>query len=79
MPSYKIIFDREACIGALACNAVAPKFYLLADDGKVDLAAAVLNAESGKFELIVEADKLEVNKEAADACPVHAIVVQELH
>jgi ferredoxin len=78
MAKYKIIFDREACIGALACNAVAPKFYLLADDGKVDLSKAVLNPQTKKFELVIETDALEINKEAADACPVHAIVIQEI-
>ena len=37
MVKYKIIFDRDACIGALSCNAVSPDFWKLSEDGKVDL------------------------------------------
>ena len=78
MAKFKVIFDREACIGALACAAVADKLYLQSDDGKVDLAGATFNEETKKFELVIEANILEVNKEAADACPVHAIEIIEL-
>ncbi|MFH1174498.1 MAG: ferredoxin [archaeon] len=78
MSKCKIVFDREACIGALACNAIAPKSYLLADDGKVDFSGAVFNEQTKKWELIVEGDAVQINKEAAEACPVHAIEVIEL-
>jgi ferredoxin len=74
---YKVIFDREACIGALACNAVAPELWLLADDGKVDLKGAK-KRDDGKFELIIEEKEFTLNKEAADSCPVYAIVVEEM-
>ncbi len=74
---YKVIFDREACIGALACNAVAPEYWLLADDGKVDLKGAKQRAD-GKWELLIEEKKYAINKEAADSCPVSAIVIEEV-
>lgn len=74
---YKVIFDREACIGALACNAVAPDFWDLSDDGKVDLRNAK-KREDGKWELIIEAKDFEINKESADSCPVYAIVIEEV-
>ena len=74
---YRIVFDRETCIGALACNAVAPDTWTLADDGKVDLTGAT-KREDGKFELIVEEKDLAINKEAAESCPVYAIVIEEI-
>ena len=75
MAKYKIEFDRELCIGAIACTAVAEKFWPRADDGKVDLANAKYNEKTKKWELIIEEKDYEINKEAADVCPVEAIKI----
>jgi ferredoxin len=74
---YKVIFDRETCIGALACNAVAPDVWELADDGKVDLKGGT-KREDGKWELIIDESQLNLNKEAAESCPVYAVVIEEV-
>ncbi len=78
MPKYKIEFDRELCIGAIACTAVAESFWPRADDGKVDLANATYNEETKKWELIIEEKDYGMNKEAAEVCPVDAIVITEI-
>jgi ferredoxin len=33
---YKIVYDREGCIGAAACISVAPNSWKMGDDGKAD-------------------------------------------
>ncbi len=76
MAKHRIIFDRNICIGALACNAVAPDYWLLAEDGKVDLKGAT-KRDDGKFELIVDDKEFLINKEAAESCPVYAIVIED--
>ena len=63
---YKIEFDREACIGAAACCAVAPENWLMREDGKPDL----MHSEIGD-------DKLNENIEAAEVCPVRVILLKE--
>lgn len=78
MTKYKIEFDRTNCIGALACHAIAEKFWLRAEDGLVDLAQATLNKETGKWELIIEEKNFQLNKEAADVCPVAVISITKL-
>ena len=78
MAKYKIEFDRELCIGALACTAVAEKFWPRAEDGKVDLSNATYNEQTKKWELIIEEEDLEINKEAAEVCPVDAIVIKKI-
>jgi ferredoxin len=78
MKKYKIEFDREACIGALACSAAAQDEWLPSKDGKVDLKDSVFNEKTKRWELIVEESKLERHKEAAELCPVKVIVVTEL-
>jgi len=79
MAKYKIIFDREACIGALSCNAVASEFWKLADDGKVDLEKATFNEKTGKHELIIDEEHLNVNKDAESVCPVYAIIIEKIN
>ena len=78
MAKYKIEFDRELCIGALACTAVAEKFWPRAEDGKVDLTNATYNEKTKKWELIIDENDFEINKEAADVCPVDAIVIKKI-
>ena len=78
MPRYKIEFDRELCIGALACTAVAPDFWPTAEDGKVDLTGAKYNEETKKWELIIEEKDFDINNEAAEVCPVEAIKIIKL-
>ena len=78
MAKYRIIFDREACIGALACNVVAPEFWKLAKDGKVDLERAKYNKETDKFELVIDEKWLVKNQDAAKVCPVNAIIIEKI-
>jgi len=78
MTKYKIIYDREACIGALGCLGVSEDLWELKDDGKVDLKGAVFNEETQKWELIVDESDFDVAKASEDACPVQAIRVEEV-
>jgi ferredoxin len=79
MGKYKIIFDRDICIGVLACVAVDADHWKAADgEAKADLKDAEYNEETGKYELVIEADEYPVAKESAEVCPVDAIVVEEL-
>ncbi len=78
MAKYKVIFDRELCIGVLACSGVADKFYTNTPDGKVDLIGGKKNPKTGKWELIIDEKDFDVNKLAADVCPVLAIIIEKL-
>lgn len=78
MVKYKVEFDKELCIGALACNAISPDIWPRSDDGKVDLANAKLNKKTNKFELIIGEADLEINKESAEVCPVEAITITKI-
>jgi ferredoxin len=69
---YILQHDRPNCIGCAACEAVAPDFWEMHDDGKSDIKQGK-NLENGWQELDIEEKNLEINKEAADCCPVNVI------
>jgi ferredoxin len=78
MVKYKIIFDREGCIGALLCHIISQKLWLLAKDGKVDLANATYDEKTGKHELIIDEEFYEEAVESGKHCPVNVITVEKI-
>lgn len=69
--------DRKGCIGAAACAAVAPKFWKMNDeDGKVDLIGGKASKNNEHQEIEIDEADLQMNKEAADVCPVKVIVIK---
>jgi len=63
--SYKVWVDRNLCIGAATCVAVAPKTFQLDSEAK----AVILETS--------DQDTIETIIEAAKACPVAAIIIED--
>jgi ferredoxin len=64
--SMRVIIDAETCIGCSACEDICPEVFEMTDDDKA----------------IVKLDEIPANledacREAADACPVEAISIEE--
>ena len=67
---YKLTLtiDRDTCAGCGTCEALAPEYFKLGDDGKAEV-----------LKPVIEGTKEEVDKavseiqEAVDTCPVEAI------
>lgn len=78
MAKYKVKVDRNLCIGAATCVAVAPKVFELDSEGK----AVILKKDKTKtldFVDYVEIDDTEENiLNAAKSCPVDAIIIVEV-
>ena len=71
MATFKVIHDRDNCIGCAACSMVCPKFWSMGGDGKADLKDAKDNV------LEISDEDLDCNKEAAESCPVSVIRVED--
>jgi ferredoxin len=69
---YILQHDRPNCIGCGACAVVAPKFWEMNDDGKSDIKGGQAKPNNWQEKIIEEAD-FEINKEAAESCPVEVI------
>ena len=79
---YKIVYDRDNCIGAAACVAVNPEYWVLKEDGK---ASIVMNKKpeikkgNGVIEeAIIDEKDLQTNIEAANVCPVRVIKIIDI-
>ncbi len=70
--SYILQHDKGNCIGCGACEAVAPKFWEMEEDGKSKLKGGI-KAKSEWYELEIAEKDFEANKESADSCPVNVI------
>lgn len=57
--------DKDLCIGCALCPSVCPEVFDMEDDG---LAVAKVNPVPGDVE--------ETCQEAADSCPVEAIIIE---
>ncbi|MEK9130223.1 MAG: ferredoxin [Patescibacteria group bacterium] len=71
---YKIIHEREKCIGCGVCAALCSNYWEMSDDGKSLLKEANKNKETGNDELVVE--KLECNENIEESCPVQCIQIK---
>lgn len=80
MPKYKVKVDRDLCIGAGSCVAVAPKTFELDNEGKaVILKKDGTKNETSNFSAYEEIDDTEENiLNAAKSCPVNAIIIVEV-
>ncbi len=69
----KVIHERNNCVGCGACAAICPKYWEMGGDGKSKLKGGVASGDN--FMLVVES--AECSKDAANACPVKCIKVEE--
>jgi len=74
--TFKLLHDRENCIGCGACAVIASDFWEMADDGKSDIIKGVNRPDKWQERVISEKD-VEINKEAAESCPVEIIHIED--
>lgn len=78
MAKYKIKVDRDLCIGAGSCVAVAPKAFELDAEGK----AVILRKDGSKSSDTSSYENIDSTEEdllnAAKSCPVNAIIIVEV-
>ena len=65
MSKYKVTIDRNLCIGAGSCVAIAPKVFALDSEAKAILLPTANEEDDANI------------LEAAKACPVAAIIIQD--
>ena len=72
--SYKIIYNKNECIGAGECERFSPNFWKVNSKGKAELKEAV-EKEAGVFELTISDEEYKKQKDVAGSCPVGCIKV----
>jgi len=77
---YKIVHNRDICIGCAACASVCPKYWKMNSDGKSDIIKATTLNEIeylGSDENPLTED-FDMNKEAEESCPVNCIHIHKV-
>ncbi|MEM5878181.1 MAG: ferredoxin [Candidatus Aenigmatarchaeota archaeon] len=77
MGKYKIVYERDVCIGAASCVAVAPLVWELDNENKAVLKGGEKTSDPNIFEMEIDEKDLQINLDAARACPVNAIHIIE--
>ena len=76
MKKYKIVYDQENCISAHKCMGIHPTLWGKENGGeRAVLNGGTLNAQTGKFELLIDDSQLTAYKESALICPAYVIDV----
>ena len=77
---YKIVYDRDNCIGAGSCTAVfAERWAMNNKDDKADLVGGVLDTSSKRMMVLeFSQEELERFMESAQVCPVNVIHIIDL-
>ena len=77
MARYKVVLEREKCIGAATCVAVYPERWELQEDAKVSIKADVVKKENNLEIFWITEEELEKFKESAEVCPVNVIHIYD--
>lgn len=80
--NYKIIHDRDICIGCSACASVCPKHWFMDNDGKSSIHNHIKTGD-GEEEILGTnetplTEDFEGNMDAAESCPVNCIHIYEV-
>ena len=79
MAKYKVVLEREKCIGAATCVASYPERWELQEDAKVDIKGEEVKKDSENKEQVlwITEEELEKFKESAEVCPVNVIHIYD--
>ena len=75
---YRVIYDRNNCIGAFSCVVVNPKLWKVNEDNKADLNNGTLNEKTGFYELTIDEEDFKTALDSAEVCPVRVIKIERI-
>lgn len=79
MAKYKLIYRKNQCIGAGACEAAFPEGWFFDKETSVaTLRSPDAKKTADQEELLFEAEDFDKHLEAAQVCPVYIIEIIEL-
>ncbi len=70
---YKIIYERDKCIGCGTCATICPSYWEMGSDSRASLKDST--EENDNF--VKEIEELSCNGEAEQSCPVQCIHIKD--
>ncbi len=77
MPKFKILHFKDQCISCGACAAICPEFWGMDEEGLAQLKESQKIGDHWERIILTEDDRSR-NQEAAEACPVQIIKLQQI-
>ncbi|OGY79568.1 MAG: hypothetical protein A3B74_02205 [Candidatus Kerfeldbacteria bacterium RIFCSPHIGHO2_02_FULL_42_14] len=77
MKRYKIVYDRQNCIGAGPCAAVSPTHWYLDNERKAHIVGGQRNETTLEETVECDESELSVHMNAAVSCPVNVIHIHD--
>ena len=77
MTKYKIVYDKQGCIGAFSCVALDPNNWVIGEDGKATLLKAKQEGDNYILEIDLDNEAFDKMKAAAESCPVNVIHIYD--
>jgi ferredoxin len=77
LPKWRIEHHKDLCIGCGACAAIEPKHWVMEGDKSHLISSEKSEGNPDGVWEVKEVKDLELNQEAADACPVPCIFVKK--
>ena len=75
---FRIIIEKDKCIGAAACNSVSDSWIYNDEENKSNLIGGKFNKENNTYELEISDKEFDRDLNAARLCPVNAIHIEDI-
>ena len=75
---YKLTYDRESCIGAGECEAIAKHLWEVDNEGRATLKGATLNEATGLYELEIPDSEAKDQELVVGSCPIGCIKLEKM-
>lgn len=76
--AYKIIYDRNSCIGAGECEAISKRLWKVDNEGRAVLKGAKLNEKTGNYELVITDEEFKEQETVVGSCPIACIRLEKI-
>jgi len=75
--SFKIVYDKNSCIGAGTCSTISKQLWHV-DGDKATLKGATLNPKTGAYELVLDDANIKQEQAVVGSCPAGCIKIEKM-
>ena len=78
MAKYRVVIDRDKCLGDMVCASICPEVFEMSDDGRSQVRLEWRLKPENLAEGLVPGELYECVKAASSVCPIGVIRVEKV-